>query len=308
LRGISSRNKDGLAPPFPSRPLFRTADSEKMSQVRTYSDDGRSVMGVRSRNSRPLDNTLFITAVTLDEAVAMLVGRVDGPVRLLEPDRELTAEEQDVFASWTYSLLEDLEEERASLESAYREAKLDGLPSEGISERLHARDSFDAVIASARMYRCAIDDEIGKGDSSRLQIDSKLSNASITLLTLSSLDGWAQEKYGMSLLTRDASSDSASERRELRRVAVTVDKGGKQSRGPGTKLRQQEEVILAELRGLGLDPKALPKNRTGKCGVKATVCEALSKHALFEGVTVFDHAWDRLRKNKDIVDAIVSSP
>lgn len=62
----------------------------------------------------------------------------------------------------------------------------------------------------------------------------------------------------------------------------------------------QEAVILEELRQLGHDPLALPKNSPGKSGVKSEVRARLQRNPLFQGVKVFDKAWERLTDQADI--------
>lgn len=62
----------------------------------------------------------------------------------------------------------------------------------------------------------------------------------------------------------------------------------------------QDAAILCEIKKLGHDPMALPKNPDGKPGVKAAVRTALLSHSLFKGSTVFDKAWERLTARADI--------
>lgn len=67
----------------------------------------------------------------------------------------------------------------------------------------------------------------------------------------------------------------------------------------------QDEAILAAIRKLGHDPIKLPKWENNAKGVKAEVREMLiGKNQAFpkEG-TQFKHAWDRLRKHKEIATA-----
>jgi hypothetical protein len=65
----------------------------------------------------------------------------------------------------------------------------------------------------------------------------------------------------------------------------------------------QDRAILSYLSAKGHDPKKLPRNEPGKPGVKAAAKKALQGTPNFIGSRVFDKAWDRLRKNKDIVTA-----
>ena len=64
----------------------------------------------------------------------------------------------------------------------------------------------------------------------------------------------------------------------------------------------QDVVILAAIRSAGHNPQMLPVNESGKPGVKATIRTALGGEALFVGATVFEKAWDRLRRQGDIAN------
>lgn len=63
----------------------------------------------------------------------------------------------------------------------------------------------------------------------------------------------------------------------------------------------QDAAILKHITTLGHSPLAVPKNTTGKAGVKFDVRNALKKNLLFVGVSVFDRAWERLTRNGEIV-------
>lgn len=62
----------------------------------------------------------------------------------------------------------------------------------------------------------------------------------------------------------------------------------------------QDDAILAELKKHGYDPLALPKNPPGKPGVPAKLKLSLLGISPFQTINIFDHAWERLAKNKDI--------
>lgn len=61
----------------------------------------------------------------------------------------------------------------------------------------------------------------------------------------------------------------------------------------------QEQEILRVLAELGHDPQKLPVSPAGQPGVKAEVRSTLN----WQGSTVFDKAWERLRGRKEIADA-----
>jgi|TARA_B110000503_G_scaffold138960_1_gene226196 hypothetical protein len=67
-----------------------------------------------------------------------------------------------------------------------------------------------------------------------------------------------------------------------------------------SKMQEQEKLILDTLRSLGHNPCRLPTAETGVAGVKKKVKDSLSGEALFQGKTVFNKAWDRLRGNREI--------
>lgn len=66
----------------------------------------------------------------------------------------------------------------------------------------------------------------------------------------------------------------------------------------------QDAAILNAIREAGHDPLALPKNDSGKRGIKAVIRDKLTgKHTLFpKAGTQFNKAWDRLRVRKEIAD------
>jgi hypothetical protein len=80
---------------------------------------------------------------------------------------------------------------------------------------------------------------------------------------------------------------------------VTVARSG----GAVSRFLAQESAILSYLKAQGLDPRKLPRNRPGKPGVKAATKKALHGTPDFIGEKVFSKAWERLRANKEIMDA-----
>lgn len=246
------------------------------------------------------DTASFGTTVSVDEAVAMLLGMVDGPVQFRLTHDHPTAEEEELLDGLTFSLAEGLNEEKEQAESDLAEAKAEGQPNEIIDRKRAAVEKARDAIAKAKMFFCDIDDELSKGESSALRTYKTRSSTESTHLTISSLDLWAREKYRIAILSRDASADGATERPGLLQEAVADEKKAGENAGQRTRLRQQEKAIVAKLRDLGFDPKALPRNVAGKDGVKAAVREALSKYDLFDGSTVFGKAWERVLKDGDI--------
>ncbi|MEI8156806.1 MAG: hypothetical protein WCH60_08055 [Burkholderiales bacterium] len=70
---------------------------------------------------------------------------------------------------------------------------------------------------------------------------------------------------------------------------------------PLQRMVAQEFAILEKLTELHYKPLALPKNKPGKSGVKAEVKKALGSTGIWEYVTVFDKAWERLLGDGRIV-------
>ena len=72
---------------------------------------------------------------------------------------------------------------------------------------------------------------------------------------------------------------------------------------PKQRSAAQDEAIMAAIRAAGHDPKALPPRQAGRAGIKRHVRTQLEGTTLFpSGSTVFDRAWERLRRQDDIAD------
>lgn len=67
------------------------------------------------------------------------------------------------------------------------------------------------------------------------------------------------------------------------------------------KQSKQEKAIIQAISDLDFDPLNLPKREKGKGGVKAVVRVLLLKDARLFSCNSFDKAWDRLRKNNEII-------
>jgi hypothetical protein len=87
-------------------------------------------------------------------------------------------------------------------------------------------------------------------------------------------------------------------------VATPVSVSGSYTKAPLQRSAAQDAAILAAIREAGCDPLALPVNETGKSGVKAKVRRAIANNTMFVGTTVFDKAWERLRRQGDIADRV----
>jgi hypothetical protein len=104
-----------------------------------------------------------------------------------------TDEEQEMLDSLTFSLHDAIEMKGDTLESAYEDAKERNLPDHVVAEKREAVHAFPDEIRLANVYLCAVEDELNKGDASKLRLDRKLSNEVSRYITLSSLYRWSRE-------------------------------------------------------------------------------------------------------------------
>jgi hypothetical protein len=142
------------------------------------------------------------TDCTREEAVAIMLGVINGPSALIHinPDQEQQCYLEGIDMDETYSLQDDLEEQRDSLVTDYNEARIDKLPEEVVTEKLAAIKDFDTnYVNKSRVYLCHIDDELAKGAESKLRLSQDKARGGQILLTLKSLDEWAGKEYGISI-------------------------------------------------------------------------------------------------------------
>lgn len=78
---------------------------------------------------------------------------------------------------------------------------------------------------------------------------------------------------------------------------------------PRDKQRRQEKKILEVLKALGYTSNALPRNQSGKPGVKHQCWEQAKEDVqLFGTQKTFNSAWERLRADCEIADAFSTPP
>ena len=70
------------------------------------------------------------------------------------------------------------------------------------------------------------------------------------------------------------------------------------TKAPESRYTVQDKRILEIIRGLGYDPQSLPKNESGKPGVKADVMKESLKDAKLFTKWSFLHAWKRYSHQK----------
>ncbi|MFL9890206.1 hypothetical protein [Paraburkholderia sp. RL17-381-BIF-C] len=86
-------------------------------------------------------------------------------------------------------------------------------------------------------------------------------------------------------------------------VWPVTSESGVEVKAPVPLQRFQESEILRVIVELGHNPKAIPANKPGKAGLKYEV-----RRKLDYTNKVFDLAWERLRKNDEIVNSLDSHP
>jgi len=237
-----------------------------------------------------MTHVLLRTSITVDEAVAILLGRSTGPIDYMPRDDVDGEDHHDDDDGSMFDLRETLEDELDVLIGDYELAEHEKRPPDFIDEKRSAVQHQKAVIERANLYLCAIYDELNKGAEAILKLDKTLSHAAYQYITLHSFNAW-RETFLSDQLGREDEVDVAPASKE-----------GIEKKGPRTKLRDQEDAILKAIQGLGLDPLALPPNPPGRPGAKAAVRDVLQGSAIFKGKKVFEKAWDRLRADRRIVD------
>lgn len=235
-------------------------------------------------------NTILDTSCTKDQAVAIMLGWSDEPIRYRPVSDYPTQEEWGNTP--VYSLHEDIEDRKDTLKDEYAEALSNGMPVRDIEKKKSAVNIFEKQIVLARTYLCAIDDELVKGNASALRINPSVSNTAYVYITLTSLKTWAQQTFNLNILLSILTLESVQANNLLPKLKSA----------PGVKMREQEDVILEAIVRLGSDPLALPMKPRNGSGIKAQVRSSLENHPLFNGTTIFDTAWERLRYHKRIVD------
>lgn len=235
------------------------------------------------------------SSCTEEEAVAMMLGWLRGERRTRYIQVTLDGINPDQFP-YLPSLPDTLEatireqREKASIE--FHNAVVNG--EIAIAEAKEAIvEDWDQLAKRARRYRIDMADELTTSDSA-LRIDQATTTASgITHITLKSLDHWSRKAYGIVIL------DDEPVVIESRPPPSTP----LEKKPPRTKMRDQEEAIVAEIKRQNHEPTELPAFISGKSWVKTEIKDALSNSDLFLAQTSFDKAWERLRASGEIIEA-----
>jgi hypothetical protein len=238
-----------------------------------------------------MDGTLVRTSVTIDEAVAILLGWAKGPILFNTIDDNPSIEDQDFVDSLMFCLNEELLEQLETRQGDLASAQIDGQSESIIEERRAAIKEQHEVARLAQTYLCAVEDELNKGEQSELRVDKTRANNIYTYITMTSLDAWMYSRYGKTVLTQNL------------QVTPGAVKQKPDQPFPRRKMRDQEEAILRVIKELGYRPDALPLRESGKSGVKAATFGKLASSPFFKNKGVFDSAWERLRGEGTIADS-----
>lgn len=223
---------------------------------------------------------------TKDDAIAKLLGWLKGAIHheVIEIDNNcITLEQLEYMDTLYYSLDKHLNSLRHKAMVEASKLVDTGAEKALIDAQLERVLDIEDLIAKAKNYVLDFDEELEKHALSMLQIDYTATNkAGQVHIKLKSLDAWARKQYGISI---EGNENKTKPEKKI------------------YKLREQERLILLEIKKLGLNPKLLPKRLAGRPTPKAKVRFALSEHALFQGTKIFNKAWQQLRDSKDINEA-----
>ena len=184
-------------------------------------DESRVNMQKRSYKYYPTGEAVLDirTSCTREEAAAKLIGWMKGHVRHAYPhdvdQDELTAEHFIYTQSLVYPLGEQLQILRQAAGHRYDKAVCDNLSSEILEDLATAIHEYDDLINQVQVYLSDIDDELDKEfeqvGSSALKIDKRTTDSSGELhIKIRSLDRWAHDKYGISIMDPDGMLDMYS--------------------------------------------------------------------------------------------------
>ena len=155
----------------------------------------------------------FSTSCTRDEAVAKLLGWMRGPIRrkYINVTEDGISEDQLPYLHRMDEPIKDqlLELREVAQQRLYKafdaDEKLRTEESRKVlSDAADEVERHSQTIYHAAQYFRDIDDELAKGEESKLRVDKTITKTlSDPYIGLSSLDAWAQEKYRISILAHD---------------------------------------------------------------------------------------------------------
>ena len=242
---------------------------------------------------------------TIDDAVAKLLGWMRGPIlrkNILVTDHGISADQLPFLYSLQGSLEEFLADRRETARQQLIKAANEGVTGEALLQLDDAVVECDELIRKAMSYMADIAEELAKDELSLLKTDRHATKKAKTRhITLRSLDQWARVKYGIAIIAPTVSSPILTvEKHGMPPADIKAAKKNESAEIP--QYRQRGDAILQDIRNRGHEPKYLIKNPPGKGGIKAAVWKALKNSVLFPSKKTFDHAWQKLREAKKILD------
>lgn len=237
------------------------------------------------------DSIAFKTSCDKEDAVAKLLGWLQGPVYqdLTISEHGYSLQQLKYMDTLIYTLPEHLTDLRN--QALWKTADLykEKASVEEIDKAINEELDIEDLIKRANLYLIDLEDELGKKELSLLKIDAEATVKNDEIyITLKSLDTWSQKTKGISILEY---KDNGLVKRSSPKKAGQY------------KQLLQENKIIETIKILGHDPLKFPKNPSGKPGIKAKIREIVDLVYPFEGTTTFDKAWERLGREKRIVDS-----
>ena len=143
------------------------------------------------------------TSCTKDEAIAKLLGWMQGDIRHRHIEMTLEgvpAESLMHMPCFEGSIWDFLTGQREDAQCALKTA-LDEFAEDDIERLAEKISGLQETIIKAKSYQRDIDDELAKGGQSTLKVDEfQFASTGVTHISIKTLDHWAIQKYGISVL------------------------------------------------------------------------------------------------------------
>ena len=143
----------------------------------------------------------FQTSFAIDDAVAILLGWMQGPLTQKNILADFGITEDQLPDSPGFSLEIFFNLLLQATESTLNDARQNNAPAEVIKEKEDAVKRCKEYSHKAQQYFLDIHEELSKGDESEIRIDQlQTERTDCPHVTLKSLDRWARKRYGISLV------------------------------------------------------------------------------------------------------------
>lgn len=232
-------------------------------------------------------NNRFRTSLTRDEIIGVLLGWLKGPdILFFQEEMEIAPNEQEALEMHFYSVGQDWKEREGTAWEQYAECLERG------EERENCRkfvENFGLEEEAFKRICDQVDDEISKGAKSMLRVDHRTSTALYPCYTRISVDEWIA--HGKTALLSNINFHLKEKPETCKTPSETLN-----TKKGTSKLQQQTDLILRNIRDLGFDPMDLPP-APPEGGVRSKIEGLLNGKPPFEKATAFKHAWTRLRKS-----------